>query len=133
MSLHVSQLFVFNPSMFWHLKNITCDWTHTYWRYASILCTCFNERKNCQHWFSPPAWQRIIFNFRICLRVLNEFPNKQRPFRYAALPRGSYVVGSKSFWPDQVFKVTEIKQLCYFSTYSPFISKHFSTDTLTSP
>ena len=27
-----------------------------------------------------------------------------------------YVVGSKSFRPDQLFKVTEIKQLCYFST-----------------
>ena len=27
-----------------------------------------------------------------------------------------YVVGSKSFWPDQLFKVTEMKQLCYFST-----------------
>jgi hypothetical protein len=27
-----------------------------------------------------------------------------------------YVVGSKSFWLDQLFKVTEIKQLCYFST-----------------
>ena len=27
-----------------------------------------------------------------------------------------YVVGSKSFQPDQLFKVTEIKQLCYFST-----------------
>ena len=28
----------------------------------------------------------------------------------------TYIVGSKSFWPDQLFKVTEIKQLCYFST-----------------
>ena len=27
-----------------------------------------------------------------------------------------YVVGSKSFRPDQLFKVTEIKQICYFST-----------------
>ena len=27
-----------------------------------------------------------------------------------------YVVGSKSFRPDQLFKVTEIKQHCYFST-----------------
>ena len=27
-----------------------------------------------------------------------------------------YVLGSKSFRPDQLFKVTEIKQLCYFST-----------------
>ena len=27
-----------------------------------------------------------------------------------------YIVGSKSFRPDQLFKVTEIKQLCYFST-----------------
>ena len=28
----------------------------------------------------------------------------------------TYVVGSKSFRPDQLFKVTEIKQICYFST-----------------
>ena len=28
----------------------------------------------------------------------------------------TYVVGSKSFRPNQLFKVTEIKQLCYFST-----------------
>ena len=27
-----------------------------------------------------------------------------------------YVVGSKRFRPDQLFKVTEIKQLFYFST-----------------
>ena len=27
-----------------------------------------------------------------------------------------YVAGSKSFRPDQLFKVTEIKQLCCFST-----------------
>ena len=37
-----------------------------------------------------------------------------------ALPLGAnvltYVVGSKSFRPDQLFKVTEIKQICYFST-----------------
>ena len=43
-----------------------------------------------------------------------------------------YAVGSKSFRPDQLFKVTEIQQLCYFSTQSPFISTRFSTDTLTS-
>ena len=36
-----------------------------------------------------------------------------------------YEVGSKSFRPDQLFKVTEIKQLCYFSIQSPFISTHF--------
>ena len=29
---------------------------------------------------------------------------------------GRYVVGPKSFRPDQLFKVTEIKQFCYFST-----------------
>ena len=34
----------------------------------------------------------------------------------AALEFYSYVVGSKSFRPDQLFKVTEIKQLRYFST-----------------
>jgi hypothetical protein len=33
-----------------------------------------------------------------------------------------YVVGSKSFWPDQLFKVTEMKQRCYFSMQSPCIS-----------
>ena len=27
-----------------------------------------------------------------------------------------YAVGSESFRPDQLFKVTEIRQLCYFST-----------------
>ena len=41
--------------------------------------------------------------------------------------------GSKSFRHDQLFKVTEIKQLCYFSIQSPFISTHTDTDTLTSP
>jgi hypothetical protein len=30
--------------------------------------------------------------------------------------RELYMVGSKSFRPDQLFKVTEIKQLSYFST-----------------
>ena len=28
----------------------------------------------------------------------------------------TYVVGSKSFRPDQLLKLTEVKQLCYFST-----------------
>ena len=28
----------------------------------------------------------------------------------------AYVVGSKRFRPDQLFKATEIKQICYFST-----------------
>ena len=28
----------------------------------------------------------------------------------------NYVVGSKSFRTDELFKVTEIKQICYFST-----------------
>jgi hypothetical protein len=35
----------------------------------------------------------------------------------------TYVVGSKSFWPDQLFKV---KQLWYISIQSPLISTHFS-------
>jgi hypothetical protein len=43
-----------------------------------------------------------------------------------------YEGGSKSFRTDQLFKVTEIKQLCYFSIQSPFISTHTDTDTLTS-
>ena len=52
---------------------------------------------------------------------------------YIAFGICRYAVGSKSFLPDQHFKVTEIKQLCYFSTQSPFISTYFSTDKLTSP
>ena len=35
-----------------------------------------------------------------------------------------YVVGSKSFRPDHLFKVTEIKQLCYFSTQSLPLFQH---------
>ena len=37
----------------------------------------------------------------------------------------AYVVGSKSFRPDQLFKVTEIKQLCYFSTSLPLLQHTF--------
>ena len=46
-----------------------------------------------------------------------------------------HVVGSKSLRPDQIFKVTEIKQLCYFfNIVSLYLLEHtFSTDTLTSP
>ena len=44
-----------------------------------------------------------------------------------------YDGGSKSFRPDQLFKMTDIKQFCYFSVQSPFISTHTHTDTLTSP
>jgi hypothetical protein len=40
---------------------------------------------------------------------------------------------SQSFRSDQLFKVTETKQLCYLSIQSPFISTHTDTDTLTSP
>ena len=50
---------------------------------------------------------------------------------YNIMEEAIYEGGSKSFRPDQLFKVTEIKQLCYFSIYSPFISTH--TDTLPSP
>ena len=32
------------------------------------------------------------------------------------MAKATYIVGSKSFRPDQFFKVAEIKQLCYFST-----------------
>ena len=39
---------------------------------------------------------------------------------------------SKSFRPDQLYKMSQIKQLCYFSIQSPFISTHTYTDTLTS-
>jgi len=44
-----------------------------------------------------------------------------------------YEGGSKSFRTDQLFNVREIKQLCYFSVQSPFISTHTDTDTLTLP
>jgi len=41
----------------------------------------------------------------------------------------TYEGGSKSFRPDQLFKVAEIKQLCYSSIYFPFISRHTGTNT----
>ena len=40
-------------------------------------------------------WERVLLGVTVCSK---------------------YVVGSKSFRPDQLFKVTEVKQLCYFST-----------------
>ena len=42
------------------------------------------------------------------------------------IPTNTCVVGSKSFRPDQLFKVTETKHICRFSTESPFTSTHFS-------
>ena len=43
---------------------------------------------------------------------------KHRSLRFTAIAFSGtwYVVGPESFRPDQLFKVTEIKQLCYFST-----------------
>ena len=38
----------------------------------------------------------------------------------------TYVVGSISFWPDQLFKVREIKQLCHFSTVSLYFNTLFN-------
>jgi hypothetical protein len=38
----------------------------------------------------------------------------------------SYVEGSNIFRPEKRVKVTEIKQLCCFSTQPPFISTHYS-------
>ena len=35
---------------------------------------------------------------------------------YLYLKDHTYIVRSKSFRPDRLFKVIEIKQLCYFST-----------------
>ena len=36
-----------------------------------------------------------------------------------------YVVGSKSFRPDQLFKVTEIKQICFFQHGLPLFQHTF--------
>ena len=43
-------------------------------------------------------------------------PNRNMAMRGGRAKGISNVVWSKSFRPDQLFKVTEIKQLCYFST-----------------
>ena len=50
-----------------------------------------------------------VNNAHLLLKILS-------PLKRYAVSLDKYVVGSKSFWPDQLFKVTEIKQLCYFST-----------------
>ena len=69
------------------------------------LCTSVSVTANGEEWISkedsvsegiPWVYYYLYYLvFRICV---------------------SYVVGSKSFRPDQLFKVTEIKQICYFST-----------------
>ena len=53
----------------------------------------------------------ILFSFRFSVDFLIvNIESKRYCLKYY------YVVGSKSFRPDQLFKVTEIKQLCYFPT-----------------
>ena len=57
-----------------------------------------------------------LLNFMMFLLLSNtSLENAVFRVRYN-LTKGKYLVGSKSFRPDQLFKVTEVKQLCYFST-----------------
>ena len=72
-----------------------------------------------------------LSKYPISHRGNTDFSNTQQPPQNSRRQKCNvqqvpYVVGSKSFRPDQLFKVTEIKQLCYFSTQSPFTSTHFS-------
>ena len=72
-----------------------------------------------------------ISGLKYCMHFLSPV-GLQVPHAPLSLSDLMYVVGSKSFRPNQLFKVTEIKQLCYFSIQSPFISTHTDRDTLTS-
>ena len=54
----------------------------------------------------------IFLDYGDCTIVVYEVADANPIFTTTA----SYAVGSKSFWPDQLLKVTEIKQLCCFST-----------------
>ena len=60
--------------------------------------------RNAKHIISVTADRRI---YDFVVRFL---------YSYLDFSVLEYVVGSKSFRPDQLFKVTEIKQICYFST-----------------
>ena len=73
-----------------------------------------------------PVWYCVKINSRNILHKLYFFKHNiyflctisfdiSILFNFATT-RWTYVVGSKSFQPDQLFKVTEIKQFCYFST-----------------
>ena len=78
-------------------------------------------------WFrcSQRFWRRWDI---ISCRLAETYRHLRKASLFSAPPVHSkcYVVGSKSFRPDQLFKVTETKQLSYFSTQSPFISTRLS-------
>ena len=58
-----------------------------------------------------------VFELPVCgfpyIKQRGQNSAKEKPFVHNTK---IYVVGSRSFRPDQLFRVTEIKQLCYFST-----------------
>ena len=73
---------------------------------------------NSEHWLRGCSvgvnnFQPVVPSFLFYKKLnLREDVDKVKQFVVSEW----YVVGSKSFRPDQLFKVTEIKQLCYFST-----------------
>ena len=79
-----------------------------FWVWLKSVCIPYvgNKTKKCY-------WYKILKN-TFCLNLTSSCEQKLRGFN-SIFPT-KYVVGSKRFWPDQLFKVTEIKQLCYFST-----------------
>ena len=104
----------------------SCVGNNLYWNFI-YLCICAAAQRG-------PLIPRSS-GFYITQRhtTLGRTPLDEWSARLRDLYVTTYVVGSKSFRPDQHFKLTEIKQLCYFSAWSPFISTQFSTGTLTSP
>ena len=64
-----------------------------------------------------PVILQLNKKFLVCYESRDSLPYSQgpAPINYTLFFK-VYLVGSKSFRPDQLSKVTEIKQLCYFST-----------------
>ena len=82
-------------------------------RHPSLLCRFWSVsaiKRFLQCWGQVKITCRQVWNiwWMTCASAMQE--------QSLLSGRPQYVVGSKSFRPDQLFKVTEIKQLCCFST-----------------
>ena len=90
--------------------NTSAPWTKTTYDCRKVIKSQWNyiiEPTRCTLW--------VLFLTTTSPHVSNrQGIHHQEAMLYAVF--GMYVVGSKSFRPDQLFKVTEIKQHCYFST-----------------